>query len=85
MKVDQNTDTHWPMTDQTTDRADNDRMFGTFSYHKGGRVVRMMEHMLTKETFNKGLTAYLVDMEYSAVKEDDLFLSLEAVALEDGT
>ena len=26
--------------------------------------LRMMEHMLIKETFNKGLTAYLVDMEY---------------------
>ena len=85
MKVDQNTDAHWPMTDQTTDRADNDRMFGTFSYQKGGSVVRMMEHILTKDTFNKGLTAYLVDMEYDAASEDDLFLNLEAAALEDGT
>ena len=85
MKADQNTATHWPMTDETTDRGDNDRMFGTFSYQKGGSVVRMMEHILTKETFNKGLTAYLVDREYSAATEDDLFINLEAVALEDGT
>ena len=85
MKVDENTDIHWPMTDETTDRGDNDRMFGTFSYQKGGSIVRMMEHILTKETFNKGLTSYLVDMEYSAAAEDDLFIHLEAVALEDGT
>ena len=85
MKVDENTDIHWPMTDETTDRGDNDRMFGTFSYQKGGSIVRMMEHILTKETFNKGLTSYLVDLEYSVATEDDLFNHLEAVAMEDGT
>ena len=30
MLQDENTAVHWPMTDQTTDRGDNDRMFGMF-------------------------------------------------------
>ena len=69
-----------------------------FSYQKGGSVIRMMEAMITRGTFNWGLTQYLTDLSYrylsvpvpslvpllrSAATEDDLFAHLEAAAMED--
>ena len=71
------------MTDNTTDRGDNDRMFGTFSYQKGGSVIRMIEAILTRKTFTRGLTSYLNDLQFNAATEDDLFYHLEAAAMED--
>ena len=35
-----------------------------FSYQKGGSVIRMMEAMITRGTFNWGLTQYLTDLSY---------------------
>ena len=46
--------------------------------------MRMMEQMLSKETFTKGLTEYLASNSYNSATEDDLFLSLEAAAITDG-
>ena len=84
MKQDENTNVHWPMTDETTDRGDQDRMFGMFSYQKGGSVIRMMQSIISQPTFTKGLTSYLTDLMYSAATEDDLFGHLYAAAMEDG-
>ena len=83
MLSDQNSTTHWPMTDETTDRRDIRRMFGEFTYQKGASVIRMIQSIISEETFTRGLINYLQDMKYGSVTEDDLFLHLEAVAMED--
>ena len=86
MKVDENSTVHWAMTDDTSaDRDDISRKFGTFTYQKGGAVLRMMEAILTRETFNKGIRSYLKSLAYGSAVEDDLFLHLEAAGREDGT
>ena len=60
MKVDENSTIHWAMTDDTSaDREDIGRKFGTFTYQKGGAVLRMMESILTRETFNKGIRTFM--------------------------
>lgn len=83
MLSDQNSTSHWPMTDETTDRKDIRRMFGEFTYLKGASVIRMFQSMISKPTFTRGLINYLQDMKYGSVTEDDLFFHLEAAALED--
>lgn len=84
MKYDENTNIHWAMTDETTDRGDIERKFGSFTYQKGGSVIRMMESILSRPTFTRGLTGYLQDLAYNAATEDDLFSHLRDAAMEDG-
>ena len=64
MLQDQDTAAHWPITDETTDRRDTERMFGWLSYHKGASLARMMEAVLSRATFNRGITQYLTDLAY---------------------
>ena len=82
MWYDEDTSRHWAMTDKVADRDDIERKFGMFTYQKGGSVIRMMEQMLSKETFTKRLTKYLASNSNSSATEDDLFL--EAAAITDG-
>jgi len=84
MKADEDTSKHWAMTDDVKDRNDIERKFGMFTYQKGGSVIRMMEQILSKETFTKGLTSYLTSFSYSSATEDDLFFHLEEAAIADG-
>ena len=74
----------WALSDPVTSIDDIDRKFGLISYYKGGSVIRMMESFLGLDTFNKGLEMYLKDQAYSTSIEEDLFIHLEAAALEDG-
>merc|ERR550532_285808 len=74
------------MTDPTSaSREDIGRKFGTFTYQKGGSVLRMVEAILSRETFNKGIISYLKSLAFGSAEEEDLFLHLEAAGLEDGT
>jgi len=84
MTIDQNPKVHWAMSDPVISRNDIERKFGTFSYQKGGSVIRMMEQMIGKETLTAGLNAYLSSLSYGAATEDDLFFHLEEVAMEAG-
>ena len=77
--------TSWALSDPVTSIDDIGRKFGLISYYKGGAVIRMMESFLGLPTLNKGLTSYLRDLAFSAAKEEDLFLHLEAAGLEDGS
>ena len=85
MKDDESSRDHWAISDNTTDRVDIKRKFRMFTYQKGGSVIRMMESILTRPTFTKGLTSYLNSLSFSSALEDDLFFHLEAAGLEDGT
>lgn len=35
--------------------------FGTYSYSKGGSVLRMVEHIVGRETFKLGIQKYMQD------------------------
>jgi len=84
MLFDENTAWHWAMSDEVSSRQDVERKFGMFTYQKGGSVIRMMEQIVSRESFIKGLTSYLTSFSYSSTNEDDLFLYLEEAAIADG-
>lgn len=84
MLADEDTSKHSPITEYIESRDDIDRMFGMWSYQKGGSILRMTEEILSKETFTKGLTSYLTSFSYGSTTEDDLFLHLEEAAIVDG-
>ena len=84
MKVDSRAHA-WALSDKVTSIDDIDRKFGLITYYKGGSVLRMIEFFLGTETVKKGLSQYLRDLSFSSAVEEDLFLHLEAAALEDGS
>ena len=75
----------WALSDQVTSIDHIDRKFGLITYYKGGAVLRMIEFFLGTETVKKGLNRYLLDLSFSSAVEEDLFIHLEAAALEDGS
>jgi aminopeptidase N len=49
-------------------------------YEKGAEVVRMLYHLLGRETFIAGVRHYLDTHDYGATTKDDFLASLEAVS-----
>nr|AVD96937.1 putative APN-1 [Nilaparvata lugens] len=70
-----------PMTSEITHHKNISAMFDTISYSKGASVVRMMEHTLTPEKFQKGLHTYLSAKKRSTQVSipDDLFNLVSSV------
>ena len=86
MRYDFNASKHFALSSNTTDRNSIFDKFDKFlSYQKGASFVRMMESILTTNTFTKGISAYLSSFAFKNAVEDDLFLHLEAAGREDGT
>jgi len=85
MEVDSNTNVHWAMTDPVTTRDDIERKFGSFTYKKGGSVIRMMDGFLSRAVFQQGLSSYLERFSLSSATEDDLFFELDAAGVDSGT
>ncbi|CAG9772410.1 unnamed protein product [Ceutorhynchus assimilis] len=52
--------------------------FNSISYHKGGSIFRMVEHILGTDLFFQGLRAYLSTYAFSTAVPDDLWNSLDA-------
>ena len=84
MRIDSKPDSK-SLSGQVTSINDIDKKYDITTYYKGASVIRMMESFLGLETLNKGLTSYLNDKSFNNAKEDDLFIHLEAAALEDGS
>ncbi len=59
---------------------DYDTNFGAIAYQKGGSLLRMIEHFLTEEVFEKGLSNYLKKFSYSNAETKDLWESLADVS-----
>ena len=57
----------------------------TIVYDKGSCLLMMLEGFLSFETLIKGANQYLKSNIYSTVTREDLWLALEAAALEDGS
>ncbi|TYZ58892.1 hypothetical protein PybrP1_008181 [[Pythium] brassicae (nom. inval.)] len=54
-----------------------DEIFDTISYNKGASIVRMLSEFLGRETFYKGVSAYLVQFSYKNTVTEDLWEALE--------
>ncbi len=52
-------------------------IFDAISYSKGGMILRMIEHLLGKDTYRKGLQIYLKKHAYSNTHAKDLWTSLQ--------
>ncbi|XP_063230524.1 aminopeptidase N-like [Bacillus rossius redtenbacheri] len=65
-----------PMTLEHVSPADITRAFDSVSYAKSGAVIRMIEHVMTHDTFRKGLTHYLKANGNDTARDQDLFDSL---------
>ncbi|XP_052212469.1 LOW QUALITY PROTEIN: aminopeptidase N-like [Dreissena polymorpha] len=51
-------------------------IFDKISYAKGASIIRMMRFFLGDDNFQKGLTDYLLALEYEAAFHDDLWYAL---------
>lgn len=61
-----------------------DAHFGAIAYSKGACLLRMIEHILTLDTFKKGITKYLTDHEYGNAATSQLWDALTEAANDDG-
>ncbi|XP_066141998.1 aminopeptidase N-like [Euwallacea fornicatus] len=53
--------------------------FGSYSYSKGASVLRMIEHIVGRDTFKLGIRKYIANNSYEPVEPQDLWDALEAV------
>ena len=59
-------------------------IFDRISYGKGASILRMMDKFLTTDTFRQGLTNYLIELQYDAAEQDDLWHHLTDQGHKDG-
>ncbi|UCS93702.1 M1 family metallopeptidase [Echinicola marina] len=59
---------------------DNEDMFDSHSYAKGGRVLHMLRECLGDKAFFEGLEYYLTENAFSSVEIHDLRLAMEKVS-----
>ncbi|XP_044579221.1 aminopeptidase N-like [Cotesia glomerata] len=53
-------------------KIEYDKIFSSTTYQKGAAVLHMLEHVLTKEVFQKGIVGYLKANQFHGVVSDDL-------------
>ena len=85
MYYDSRTGYGWAMSTMVYSRKDIVNKFDFVSYKKAASIIRMMEFIISKEAFMKGLSNYLTKLSYYHATEDDLFLHLEKSAKKTGT
>lgn len=76
LNADQMLSTH-PINVRVKTPGEVDEIFDRISYDKGGSVLHMVEDYVGRETFRKGLTAYLHGHAYANATKDDLWNSLK--------
>ncbi|CAK1546276.1 unnamed protein product [Leptosia nina] len=59
-------------------------IFDKISYGKGSAILRMMNHFLTDDVFNAGITDYLNAKKYGDAEQRDLWSALTNAAREQG-
>ncbi|CAH0763600.1 unnamed protein product [Diatraea saccharalis] len=72
--------TNLAVSDPTTVSAH----FSSITYARGACILRMTEHLLSYETFVKGLRRYLQERKYDVAEPHHLFEALDVAAEEDG-
>ncbi|XP_053667734.1 membrane alanyl aminopeptidase-like [Anopheles marshallii] len=76
MQTDGALSTH-PMTHPVYTQAQAAAIFDTISYNKGGVVLRMLEHHMTKEVFKNAIVEYVKERQFSASRPEHLFAVLD--------
>jgi len=71
------------LTSESNTPAEISAKFGTITYSKGGSVLRMLSHVLTPQTFQKGLQRYLTEHSWNNTVPKDLFDALDQQRIED--
>ena len=69
-----------PIEAQVKDPSEIRELFDAISYSKGGAILRMLEHFLGADTFQRGLRAYLSAHQYGNARTEDLWAALEKVS-----
>ena len=66
-----------PIEADVRDPAQIQELFDAISYSKGGSILRMLEHFIEADTFQRGINAYLTANSYANAKTADLWQALE--------
>ncbi|KAJ7393660.1 hypothetical protein OS493_003316 [Desmophyllum pertusum] len=75
MKEDQLRNSH-PIMAEVKDPAQINSLFDSISYDKGAAIIRMLEDVLGRDVFFKGLTRYLKKYSFSNAETNDLWQCL---------
>ena len=65
-----------PIEQEVGNPAEIGQLFDAISYSKGGSILRMLEHYLGAEDFQKGLQIYIKRHEYANARTRDLWNAL---------
>ncbi|KAF2362031.1 Peptidase M1 membrane alanine aminopeptidase N-terminal [Trinorchestia longiramus] len=84
MELDQ-TQMSTPIVKNVSSIIEIEKTFNRITYNKGASLIRMMDHFLTEETFQRGIRNYLNEHKYSNAHQDDLWWHLTKVGQEDYT
>lgn len=85
LEVDSNETSSHPVIKNVSSTEDINTIIDDITYRKGGSLNRMMNHILTEQTFVNGLNSYLLEYQYSNAYQDYLFRHLTTAGHEDGT
>ncbi|XP_055679454.1 aminopeptidase N-like [Lutzomyia longipalpis] len=72
-----------PMSAYTENIFDIDVVFDGITLRKGPAIIRMLDHILGKETFQKGVRSFIQEMAYRIASPQDLYIHLQSAASED--
>uniref|UniRef100_A0A7G3AVI7 Putative puromycin-sensitive aminopeptidase n=1 Tax=Lutzomyia longipalpis TaxID=7200 RepID=A0A7G3AVI7_LUTLO len=72
-----------PMSAYTENIFDIDVVFDGIALRKGPAIIRMLDHILGKETFQKGVRSFIQEMAYRIASPQDLYIHLQSAASED--
>ena len=65
-----------PIEQEVNNAAEIGELFDAISYSKGGSILRMLEHFLGADTFQRGLHDYLTTHAYANARTADLWSAL---------
>ncbi|XP_050542648.1 aminopeptidase N-like isoform X2 [Daktulosphaira vitifoliae] len=73
-----------PISARVSKPEEINEIFDRISYDKGASIIRMMDHILTRQVFRRGLTKYLSSKLYKNACQNDLWQSLTEEAQKSG-
>ena len=69
-----------PIEQEVGNPAEIRELFDAISYSKGASILRMLEHYVGSEDFQRGLNRYMIDNQYANARTVDLWDALEAAS-----
>ncbi|XP_068228727.1 aminopeptidase N-like [Palaemon carinicauda] len=84
LEVDSDETYSHPVIQNVSSTEDISTIIDDITYKKGGSLNRMMNHILTEQTFVEGINSYLMEYQYNNAYQDYLFEHLTIAGHEDG-